>query len=340
MSDAHLKLLDGALALVRDLLIAEREPKRTALAGQFEACRVAVATGAPPEAIAEMGDACLAGGRQIVTEHQALQATRAREMASLVTALRDLVASVGSEMSDLNNGLEQSTGRFTALNDLADPVQIKERLLDEIAALKHLTVSRRKAWEETSRRLNQRIATLEHQLVATQSEASTDPLTEISNRRVFERTCELWIQTPRASFVLAVVDVDDLKLVNDSHGHEAGDRVLHFVAQTLVRSLRAGDVVARIGGDEFGVLAPNLTLVQAEHRLRDVLSALTDPDLGKLERPPHVTAVSCGVAEFSAGDTFRTLLKRADNALYTAKRQGKNRLVVKPVSFIRDLLKG
>ena len=115
--------------------------------------------------------------------------------------------------------------------------------------------------------------------------------------------------------------------------------MLHFVAQTLARSLRAGDVVARIGGDEFAVLAPNLTLVQAEHRLRNILAALTDPTLAKLERPPHASAVSCGVAEFSAGDTLRTLMKRADNALYAAKRQGKNRLVVKPVSFIRDLLK-
>jgi diguanylate cyclase len=338
-SSAHLQLLDGTLALLRDLLIAEHDPRRTAAAGRLEACRKAVAAGAPPEEVASMGAVCLAEGREIVTDQQALQATRAREMASLVAALREVVAAVGSEMSTLNSGLEESSARFDALSQLSDPVRIGEKLLEEIAGLKQLTVSRRRAWEETANRLNQRIATLEHQLVATQSEASTDPLTEISNRRVFERTCEDWIETPRASFVLAMVDVDDLKRVNDTHGHGAGDKVLHFVAQMLARSVRAGDVVCRIGGDEFAVLAPNLSLTQAEQRLRSVLTAISTPEHAKVDRPSPMTGVSCGLAEFSAGDSFKTLVKRADDALYAAKRNGKNRLVAKPVPFIKDLLR-
>ena len=338
-SAIHAHLLDGALALIRDLLAAEDETKRTALAERFEACREAVAGGAPVTELAAMAETCFVAGREIVADHQALHAARAREMNSLVAALREVVATVGSEMSTLNSGLEQTTGRVDAITNLRDPVQVKRQLLEEIAALKQLTLQRRRAWEETARRLNGRIATLEHQLIATRSEASTDPLTQISNRRVFERTCEDWVQTPRASFVLALIDVDDLKPVNDTHGHDAGDRVLYFVAQTLSRSLRAGDVIARIGGDEFAVLTPNLTLPQAEKRFRTILSAVTDPAHAKLERPEHMPGVSCGVAEFSAGDTFKTLVKRADDALYDAKRQGKNRLIAKPVPFIRDYMK-
>ena len=335
-STVHAQLLDGALALIRDLLAAEHESKRTALAERFETCRKGIAEGLPPTELAAMTEACFADGQEVVADQQALHAARAREMTSIVAALRDVVVAIGSEMTTLNTGLERSAKRFDAIAALDDPLQIRRQLLEEIAALKQVTVQRRQAWEETSQRLNDRIATLEHQLVATRSEASTDPLTQISNRRVFERTCEDWIGTPRASFVLALMDVDDLKPVNDTFGHEAGDRVLYFVAQTLARSLRAGDVVARLGGDEFAVLAPNLTLAQAEKRFRTILSAITDPAHAMLEPPEHMRPVSCGVAEFSAGDTFKTLAKRADEALYDAKRRGKNRLVAKPVPFIRD----
>ncbi len=334
----HARLLDAALALIRDMLAAEHEPARTALAERFEQCRAAMAAGQPVPELAAMTEACLADGRHIVADHQALRVARAREMSALVAALREVVVSIGSEMTTLSSGLERSTGRFDAISTLDDPVQIKQQLLEEIAALKQLTLQRRQAWEATSQRLNERIASLEHQLVATQTEASTDPLTQISNRRVFERTCEDWIQTPRASFALALMDVDDLKPINDTHGHEAGDQVLYFVAQTLARSLRPGDVVSRIGGDEFAVLAPNLTLAEAEKRFRAILAALNHPDHAILERPEHMPGVSCGVAEFSAGDTSKTLLKRADDALYDAKRQGKNRLAARPVPFIRDYM--
>lgn len=333
---AHAQLLDGALALIRDMLAAEQEPKRAALAERFEKCRKAIGDGVPAAELAPMAEACFADGREMVADQQAMHAARAREMNSLVAALREVVVTIGSEMSTLNCGLERSAGRFDIISNLTDPLQIKRQLIEEIATLKQLTIERRQAWEQTSQRLNQRIATLEHQLVATRSEAETDPLTQISNRRVFERTCEDWVLTPRASFVLALMDVDDLKPVNDTHGHEAGDRVLYFVAQTLARSLRAGDVVARIGGDEFAVLAPNLTLAQAEKRFRTILSSVSDPALAKLERPEHMPGVSCGLAEFSAGDTFKALARRADEALYDAKRRGKNRLVAKPVPFIRD----
>jgi diguanylate cyclase len=333
------RLLDGALALIRDMLLAEDAPGRAALAQRFEACRTANAGGAPHAEIAALGAACLAEGREAVAALQSLEAARAREMAALVLALRDVVTSVGTEMSSLNGGLQATASRFDALRALADPVQIKRRLFEEVVALKELTLSRHQAWEEAARRMNQRIETLEDQLIATRSEASTDPLTQISNRRTFEQNCEVWVQTPRASFVLALIDVDDLKHINDGHGHDAGDAVLHFVAQTFARSLRPGDLVARLGGDEFAVLAPNLTLARAEQRLRTILSSITDPALARLERPPQMTGVSCGVAEFSAGDTYKTLFKRADEALYDAKRQGKNRLVARQAPFIKDLLR-
>jgi len=261
-----------------------------------------------------------------VADLLAQRGERAREMASIVSMVREVIASVGSEMNTLHSSLQKSTDRFDAIGQMTDARQIKARLVAEVMTLKQLTVSLQKAWQDNARGLGERIATLEGQLVATQTEALTDPLTGIANRRTFERTCADWIRTPHPSFVLALIDVDEFKQVNDSHGHATGDQVLVFIAQTLARSLRADDVTARIGGDEFAVMARGLSIDQAERRLRSVMASLKAPTARG--RPPVVPSVSCGVAECSPSDTMASIFERADAALYAAKRQGKNRIVV------------
>lgn len=320
-------LLDATLALVRDLLAAEDDDVRAALAQRFEACRAALADGATAGDLSELSAGCLADGQQIVAGLLAQRAERAREMASIVSMVREAIASVGSEMTTLHSDLQKSTDRFDAIGQMTDPRQIKARLVAEVMTLKQLTASRQRAWQDKARGLGERIATLEGQLVATQTEALTDPLTGISNRRTFERACAEWIRTPQPSFVLALIDVDEFKQVNDTHGHAAGDRVLLFIAQTLTRSLRAHDLVARIGGDEFAVMARGLSVDQAERRLRMVIASLRDP--AAANRPSAVPSVSCGIAECTASDTMSSLFERADAGLYAAKRQGKNRIVVR-----------
>jgi diguanylate cyclase len=323
---ATAKLLDASLALVRDLLAADEDEKRAALAERVDACRAALADGATAQDLTELTSGCVADGQQVVADLLAQREERAREMAAIVTMVRDVIGSVGSEINTLHSSLQKSTDRFDAIGHMTDTRQIKARLVAEVMTLKQLTVSRQKAWQDTARGLGERIHALAGQLVATRNEALTDPLTGIANRRAFERSCEDWIRTPRGSFVLALIDVDEFKQVNDTHGHGVGDRVLVFIAQTLARSLRAEDIVARIGGDEFAVMARGLTLDQAERRLRSVIASLKDP--AAANRPLAVPAVSCGIAELSANDTADSLFERGDAALYAAKRQGKNRIVV------------
>jgi len=339
LSAAVAAFLDASLTLIRDFLAIDQDSKRTALSQRFEACRAALADGATPEDLSELSDACFADATQILKELQAQEAARAREMASLVPMLREVVATVGSEMTTLHTNLQKSTDRFDAIGQMTDVRQIKARLIIEVMTLKQLTVSRQKAWQDTARGLGERIATLEGQLMATQSEASTDPLTGVANRRTFERTCEEWIRSSRSSFALALIDVDEFKQINDRHGHAVGDQALVFVAHTLARSLRTDDLVSRIGGDEFAVMARGLTLAQAERRLRSIIGNIREPGPGgdPIERPSVLPSVSCGVAEFSAGDTLASLFERADEALYAAKRQGKNRLVTRERPLIRDL---
>jgi diguanylate cyclase (GGDEF)-like protein len=135
-------------------------------------------------------------------------------------------------------------------------------------------------------------------------------------------------------FVLAVLDVDDFKRINDTYGHTSGDEVLKMVAETLTSAVRGDDIVARIGGDEFALIAQGLTLAQADRRMRSMMATLAEANVGM--NGAHVT-VSCGVAEYSAGDTAQSLMSRADEAVYDAKRAGKHHIVTKTTPYIRDL---
>jgi diguanylate cyclase (GGDEF)-like protein len=140
-------------------------------------------------------------------------------------------------------------------------------------------------------------------------------------------------------FVLAVLDIDSFKAINDHHGHAQGDRALVALAETLKNSVRAHDLVARLGGDEFALLMTGLTLRQAEFRLKTVIATLAASHFAGVDSTTFTLTVSCGAAEFSAGDTSASLIHRADEALYSAKHLGKNRVVTKASPFLADLMK-
>ena len=116
---------------------------------------------------------------------------------------------------------------------------------------------------------------------------------------------------------------------------QAGDGVLRQVAKVIRDSVRQEDTVARIGGDEFALIASGLTLIQAEGRLKGIVQAITEASTAE----GATVSVSCGVAELCAGDTPVTLLQRSDNALIDAKTLGKNRVVSRHLPYIRSFLR-
>jgi diguanylate cyclase (GGDEF)-like protein len=161
-------------------------------------------------------------------------------------------------------------------------------------------------------------------------DSETDPLTGLGTRRVLERV--LKAECARASryncsFSVAIVDVDNFKQINDTAGHAAGDNVLRLLAKTMRRNVRMTDVIiARYGGDEFVLLMLETKLSGAKvllERLRRHVKTISLPEIKSV-------TVSCGLAEWDEGpppDTAETILKRADDALYEAKRSGRNRVV-------------
>jgi diguanylate cyclase (GGDEF)-like protein len=148
--------------------------------------------------------------------------------------------------------------------------------------------------------------------------ARTDPLTGLANRRAFEHEVEqrLASESPEP-FCVIMLDVDELKHVNDARGHAAGDAVLKRVASVLTSNLRPVDVVSRWGGDEFVLLMPGTDQVGAVSLARRVGGTLRNPD-----DPLGPISVSIGTAAFPAdGTTAVALLGAADHSMYADKRQ-------------------
>jgi diguanylate cyclase (GGDEF)-like protein len=156
--------------------------------------------------------------------------------------------------------------------------------------------------------------------------AFTDHLTGLANRRRFERQLEREVERTRRSgrpFCLLMLDIDHFKLVNDTHGHEAGDEVLRQLARVLQEATRGIDLSARVGGEEFAVLLTETEMqsgVEVSERLRVAVEQAAMP------QQAGITA-SFGLAEFPrSAETASELFIAADAAMYVAKAQGRNRV--------------
>ncbi|MGM0594409.1 MAG: diguanylate cyclase domain-containing protein, partial [Pseudomonadota bacterium] len=160
-----------------------------------------------------------------------------------------------------------------------------------------------------------------------------DSLTGLPNRRLFDERLHYTLtqsQRQRGRFALLYIDLDNLKPVNDTHGHKAGDTLLRAIATRLHNGLRKGDTVARIGGDEFIVILPGAgTLREAEKMANHLLAAISTPYEHKgLTIEPNA---SIGIALYpESADNAEALLRAADEAMYQAKSQGKGQIRLAP----------
>lgn len=159
------------------------------------------------------------------------------------------------------------------------------------------------------------------------SEARTDTLTGLPNRRAFDaelaRRFAQW-QRYGTPISIAIVDVDHFKKFNDTWGHLAGDFVLASVARTLAETIRESDMVARLGGEEFAVIMPSTNISDGAHAARRFCEAIRSRVWDFEGQELRVTA-SVGVAQAVEKDSVSTLIKRSDEAMYCAKQSGRDR---------------
>ena len=168
--------------------------------------------------------------------------------------------------------------------------------------------------------------------------AYIDELTQVANRRYFEQQLVKSVQQ-RVEVSLILCDVDFFKLYNDTYGHQAGDRCLTQVAQTLKQSVRRTDLVARYGGEEFAVILPNTSTAAAEQVAERILQQIREMKIEHTSsKVSDCVTLSCGIASMNAERSFQLLdgtihhlVERADKALYQSKLEGRDRYSTKKV---------
>jgi len=211
-----------------------------------------------------------------------------------------------------------------ALRALSRQVMGQLELRKAVAELQH-QASDLQQYQERLERYQRRLEEANEALAA---RSRTDALTQLANRASFDERLEEEMhrsQRHEHALSLLLVDVDSFKAFNDEFGHPAGDAALKKVAKLLLERSRTSDLVARFGGEEFAVILPDTDLEGATilaERFRRVI------ETGPWEQ--RSVTVSIGAAVASESCTCRTLIDRADQALYEAKRQGRNRVVEAP----------
>ncbi|MBN2418930.1 MAG: GGDEF domain-containing protein [Deltaproteobacteria bacterium] len=165
--------------------------------------------------------------------------------------------------------------------------------------------------------------------------ASKDSLTGLYNRQFLDELLEKeWFRSKRGNLPLsmAMVDIDDFKRINDTYGHKAGDVVLIKIAEAFKNKIRKNDFVARYGGEEFAFIFPE-TDIEKAGRIAEIINRLVyDLDTSSFIYDRVTLSISSGVSTAypaKEGDSLDGLMKRADDALYEAKRSGKNKVIVK-----------
>lgn len=245
------------------------------------------------------------------------------------TCLKSLPRQRGDSLSKLIQDLTGHERRAVEFGDVLVKVEQCDNLDDALSPLREciqdLLVHNRQLQSELDR-TREAAARQSQKLEQAEEAARIDALTGLPNRRAFDEQIDrshAQFSRAKTPYVVALFDIDHFKSFNDEHGHATGDKVLKIVAKTFRGTQRATDHVARYGGEEFAFVLPRLSGHQAKfaldrHREQVELQPL------EVDGKSLKVTVSAGLAEIRPGESIRSVLARADKALYAAKAAGRN----------------
>lgn len=302
------------------------------LKGQIDALLVAVM---PPLTLRRLDDV----ERRIrnvmakQTEARSRSLEAQEEMRAMLSAFVESLSAMNQSSNAFKGKIEESARKFAQV-----------RTIEEMTPLLKDVIETTNGMVEETRNAHDRLQILQEKVLATEAEivnlhlelshasalARHDPLTDVLNRKGLNEALAREIASMRRKdtpLSIALLDIDDFKRLNDQLGHEAGDKALVHLAKITRECMRPVDSVARYGGEEFVILMPDTSLdqgIQAMVRLQRALTKnffLAEPDKKVL------ITFSAGVALMTAEETGEDAIKRADQAMYLAKRSGKNRVL-------------
>ncbi len=238
-----------------------------------------------------------------------------------------------SDMQQEMVGLAGQVASATDLKQLKSQVESRLGNIREVLAKYHSAEASRQPLTEQLEHLSSRLQTMEHEaersrasLAEQRHKALHDPLTGVPNREAYDERISHEVQRWQRyghPLTIAVCDLDHFKRINDSFGHQAGDRVLKVISRTIAKRLRQVDFFGRYGGEEFVVILPETSTDDALVVLDKIRAAIAETAFHYREKPLAIT-LSMGIAGFGVGDTPDAVFERADKALYAAKAAGRN----------------
>lgn len=260
------------------------------------------------------------------SESQAIRDTSERARAAL-GKIMELLDSVGAETNRYGDKLAGLSGELDqplAINDL-------RAMVTALAAETMTIVERQNRLQSQLFDTSQQLAEMRVSLDSARREAMTDGLTGIANRKGFERALADAVRAVAdsdAPLSLLMLDIDHFKSFNDNHGHLVGDHVLRLIARVMTETIKGRDTAARFGGEEFAIILPATGLDNSVRVAEQVRAAVGSRRIVNKNRATDYGCVtlSIGCAQWRRGETLTDFIRRADQALYQAKRNGRNQV--------------
>ncbi len=300
--------------------------------GQCEAMQVKIDEGLSARGVRAVSE--------LLRDTRERQSQLRTERAHARDSLKGLINQMLSELDQLGShtgNFHDSVSRYSGVIEKADSLEslagaVREMVEESrtVQALVRQTQARLHEEHSRAHGLTQRVNELETEMRRLSDEVSTDQLTQIANRRglmhAFD-TERARLERSGSALAIGLLDIDNFKRLNDTFGHGVGDEALKALASVVSKTLRPTDQVARYGGEEFVVLLPDTPADEAQQILTRLQRSLTGGLFMHEQKQVFVT-FSAGVSAYRVGERIEDALERADQALYEAKRSGKNRTCV------------
>jgi diguanylate cyclase len=263
----------------------------------------------------------------LVSESETIRET-GQSLERAIERLMGFVEEAGAGNAEYGEALQTFSGQLGDDSSAADVRSIVASILAETKKMS----DRQDKLQSDLVASTQEVATLRETIHSARREALTDSLTGVANRKAFDEAIHaMSVEAEQDGIPLSLLmlDIDHFKRFNDTYGHQLGDQVLRLVARTFTECIKGRDMAARYGGEEFAILLPSTGLTNAvklADNIRDTVSKKrivnrqTGQSLGQI-------TLSAGVSLFRSGEQPSDFIRRADEALYTAKRGGRNRVV-------------
>lgn len=256
---------------------------------------------------------------------------RDQEFRKIVLGLTNQLRGLVSGTTQFEDQVESYADKLDELAKLEDLRKLRQQLSEQVTSIRKEVADQRSRKEVDVEAMKAEIQRLNFDLRQAIDKSLTDPLTGVANREALDSFLTKLIDRgvlEDTQFAVLIWDIDNFKKLNDTYGHKAGDAVLKALSKQCVKMTRNTDMVARYGGEEFVIVLNGVTRNLALKRGRQIVRSIAGIDLlltisGQVNRVR--ATVSMGVAQYRPGDTKDTIVERADQALYRAKRGGKNR---------------